>query len=158
MRLPPASPAARLPKVDMRLWILRAFCASVACTPSLHELEKGACPFLKALYLQLRAEITPIHTWFCDGHDRMVSSVVVLHATCTPGLGGAECPPPLPSTAPTARSSQSRVHLGYVKVLSCPVQKTRLKRAQLGYRFFSSHRISPRIDVVPCREIQREWA
>lgn len=33
-----------------------------------------------------------------------------------------------------------------------------MKRAQLEYRFSSSHRISPRVGVVPCREIQREWA
>ena len=61
-------------------------------------------------------------------------------------------------TAPTVGSFQRRVHLGYIKLLSCPVQKTRLKREQLEYSFFSSHRLSPRVDVVPCREIQGEWA
>ena len=48
--------------------------------------------------------------------------------------------------------------MGYGKLLSCPVQKTRWKRAQLEYSGFSSHRLSPRADVVPCREIQGEWA
>lgn len=143
----------------MRLRTLRTFCASMASTPSLHELEKSACPFLKALYFQLRAEITTINRWFYDGRDRMVGWYPLClfcaqpAQLCLVGLNAhCLCLPRLPPSG----SFQRRVHLGYVKVLSCPVQETLLKRAQLEYRFSSSHRISPRVDVVPCREIQRE--